>query len=1393
MSRSSAPESLRDDLRRLAGYLNFSSGDPDVATLAAANRIYGVATDGRPLRGLPAWIVVRDWIQSSLDDLVQSDAGFADVDRAKDVLELTWSELLPAYLDCHKDLLFHQAPELVFNGFFLVSAAGAVLSTAAQMGLADSLGRETLRRDYGQRQRIVAGAIEQMDDYVGYRPVATLENHDGNPYRHEFVCPIALYVKDAGVSAGPYQEILTLAIEALRQTDPDILQAASFDVGRMEVLALDPRAYDFDHPVNRRPNYHFGGWDERRVDNDGYFTRFIVRDVTLDSLLRRTSEDSSVPANEAIVEAASVLAGTILMASGVSGWGPGAYSGDVTLGSLMKPIAKYRDEYYEDRLGKIDAAHAARLRAEATRRHQPFGGVRQHLNAALARRRASQLQHVQLARLYARMGYPKPAKKQSDEVAAASARLMCRIDCLLTSGLRAIRVGDLKQAAEVPEQAYELMLRGIECGAFVDPWDILGFGGNFSLYAGPESSVHDSRIDDFLYLLEQLFGYIAKVWSEAAARDDHATYNAMETTYGRVAQWWRQFAAHTVESLEATDPLESYDSARLVARALRYWHQGGAASGDIKFWAGHAEWFDSPRAYALVISALLQRGDFVSSMALLVHWMNGVDRVGLRSGGSSLPRLSERWLLHLRNDDADKPAGETWRLAKRFFDHLEANAEEFWSAPKFQIGDTKQSPRDESQWAETIAEVDDSFVDEEGDLFDAAYEGMTYQDSTDDGNDGEIFDTSDQGSRDELEAESKRLAEHLSFLQSLARMWAVAADIAADDIASGGDASGGNASGGDAERQSRLETLGSWADRARENRIGLLDLLEAVRGYQVAAAGSDKDSMRSYDRLRVLRDSLMERIIGTAVEMADARRLIVAVMWAMMPADRRDEVLPASPPSDQNPSLDDVDALRLLGGVVAGDRDLVSEMFPAFVDATLPKSLLYIPLSRGGDPVKIFVARLRQRLFWHLLNWLPRRGLIAEGCRLAEAARQMEQSNPIGIGAVTEFDSLFKAGFQSLVGSLVHSAIGEAKEKTATGTLPSDIEEASKTPEATSPATSSTTAEVLVPQLERLTEVMLASWLSHSQTLRLSPLEMVTDDRNWKRLVEFIQAYGDPIFTQTFLQLGNVRAILHQGVFDWLQRVVEASDPEWSDTALVQDIESGKLSLGDAERWITLVYESLIDHHAEYLDYNSTTTQSDRGDLVYMFLDFLRLRVRYDRIAWNLKPVMWAHEVLVREGLDRASQMWRQSLSDRIGKEAEIYVKRLRRLQNQYAMRMPTVADRIMESFIQPMTIDRIRALVEPAMQDAEDNRGHSRAFERLHSEVELLTRTPSGVGLDLPAWLDSLEEEVETIAKAKVGSEIDPSKLLSIDIRRLSSDDWNDQLGRARAQGRRLPHMDDG
>ncbi|MCC9603452.1 hypothetical protein LOC67_23125 [Stieleria sp. JC731] len=1390
MSIIPPPESLDDSLRRLAGYLNFSGGSNDPAIASLWNDAYQHASQGKPLTGTPAWLVLHNWIEQTLSNLSSGAAGFSDVTQASDVSRLLLSKLLPAYMDYHRDLLFHQEPEVLFNGFFFARAAEVLLRMySEQEANQQDDGEEISIIDSGVGAKLVHDAILELNDYVGYRPVAVLENRRVQPYENEFVRPIPLYVRGAGVSAGPYYELITLAVEILNDTDPSVLRAASFDFDQLAELSLDPRAYDFDHPVNRRPNYHFGGWDERTVTQEGYYSRFVLRQVTLDSLLARVGDADLVSRqgynqDELFTEAATVLAGTILMASGISGWGPSAYSSDVTLSTLMKPIAEYRDEFYLDRLQRLTGDHRERLNEEQLVRRQPFGAARQHLNAALAERRAAQVQHVQLARLYARMGYPDAATRQIDVVPAASARMICRIDCEITLGLRALRSGKLDVALEVAPRVYDLLQRSIQCGALADPWDLIGFAGQFSLHPSPDCSVHDSRVDDLLYLIDQLFSYMARVWSESAARNDMQCFESVSTLYREVAQWWRNFGAHTVESLEAADPLESYDSAKMVARALRIWHEGGAAAGDVKFWAPHADFFDSPRAYSLVVTALLERNDFLPSMALLIHWLGNAGEIGLRQGGNSLPRLAERWLMKLRGTNDELSTGDyapstvqpdqVWPLARKCFDYLQANAEDFYHAPRFSLVDQPETPRD---WDRELAGDLDN--DSEGGIYDAAYEDVTYHDTTDDGVDGSIYEGGGEyGSHGELEAEWKRLVDRLAFLQSMARMWAVAADIVVTD----------EVTDDEGRSKDQLEALREWAECAKNNRIGLLELLDAVRAYRIPTAGSDRDSMRDYDRSRVLRDSLMERIIGTAVEMSDARRLICGAIIAHVD---RHEVLhdqKADGPQGLNEagldemSADDVQAVRLYASLIAGDKETTRALFPEYIDAISRENLLYIPLSRGGDPVKIFVARLRQRVLRHLMHWLPRRGLVSEACRLIEVSRLMEQQNSVGIGAVTEFDSLFCDGFRAIVASVVAAVRHEvSSDQASDNDEPTDIGAIANDERLA--------GDVLIPLIERLTETMLGSWLAHSQTLRLSPLETVADRNQWQRLVDFIGRYGDPIFTQVFLQLGHVRAILHQGVADWLQRVIDEDEPQVSDMQLFVDLSNGELSMVQAERWITLVYESLIDHHSEYQDYNSTTTQSDRGDLVYMFLDFLRLRAGYERIAWNLKPVMWAHEVLVGEGLEDAAMMWRRSLSERIGTEADKYVDRLRRMQKNYSMRMPTVADRILERFVQPMTIARMRALVLPAMQDAESG-GNIDRFELLEAEAELLSRTPTGAGLDVPAWLAALEEEVERLAKRNASSEIDPEALMTITIDPLSLKEMDEQLDIAQSQGRGLPHM---
>jgi hypothetical protein len=91
--------------------------------------------------------------------------------------------------------------------------------------------------------------------------------------------------------------------------------------------------------------------------------------------------------------------------------------------------------------------------------------------------------------------------------------------------------------------------------------------------------------------------------------------------------------------------------------------------------------------------------------------------------------------------------------------------------------------------------------------------------------------------------------------------------------------------------------------------------------------------------------------------------------------------------------------------------------------------------------------------------------------------------------------------------------------------------------------------------------------------------------------------------------------------------------------------------------------------------------------------------------------------------------MWRQGLIGEINDQARQFLARLAVLQRQYAMKMPTVADRLNERFVRPLVIDRVRALVEPAMEEAKQQPPWP-MFEALRHETQDLAREPSGICL---------------------------------------------------------------
>src|SRR5215212_767015 len=727
-------------LEEAVGYLNFSSGASDPKFLRAINTVFAAAECSCDGKQQPA-LVLCDWLERRMDELSANSAAFGDVSQARSVVHLLREQLMPAYRAFHRDLLWHQPDGELWRPLLLGRSFEAILSQSGP---------------WSETRRIVDGALESLNDYLGYRPVAVLESErQMEPYAHERVCPIPLYVKDVGVAPGMYQELIEQALAILNQCDPEIRQQAWFDPQLVEELAIDPRAYDFDHPASKRPNHHFGQWDLHRVDNRGYYRRFVLQQITLDAMLTRVNASNNgangsdakcaLSREELMFEAAAVLAGTILMASGTTGNGPDCHNSDVTLSNLLPRIAAYRDQFYEGLLAQTTGPHGDRLRAESQRTRQPFGGARQHLNHELARRRAIQMQHVHLAQLYARMGYPEAALAEANGVRIASARMLCQIYCLLTAGHQAIDAHQLDAVAKNLPEIEDLLRRGIECGALVDPWNIVGFGGNYSLFPAIENTVHDFRVDDLIDLVEQILDLCARAWTEAAALDDAKRETEFSDALGRLATWWDKYATASVSGVKRLVGKEIEVSTNLVAGALAAWHKAGAAAGDVKFWRMFVDQFDSPKAFQLVVEALLERGDRVASMALMLQWVSQADFTPLEDGDASFHPLALRWLRSV--EDFEHTSGtDQWPLVSKFLQHLEASAEAYWQVPTFELAGSaakddsgrpdqgRDDDLDEDD-AEDMALAEDDEDDESWDdgevdeVYGAAYEDMVYRDS----------------------------------------------------------------------------------------------------------------------------------------------------------------------------------------------------------------------------------------------------------------------------------------------------------------------------------------------------------------------------------------------------------------------------------------------------------------------------------------------------------------------------------------------------------------------------------------------------------------------------------------------------------------------------------------
>src|SRR5205085_3770602 len=145
------------------------------------------------------------------------------------------------------------------------------------------------------------------------------------------------------------------------------------------------------------------------------------------------------------------------------------------------------------------------------------------------------------------------------------------------AGFAAAR-GRTADAAGLLVEAEDLIRRGIDCGAMIDPWNILGYQGLFPIFPGREDTVRDPRAEELIHTVGRQFDLYAKATAAAAVAGDGSTRDRLAGAMRELAGWWDRYATSTVSDMPRIHGGERADAAGHVAGALAAWGRRDPAS-----------------------------------------------------------------------------------------------------------------------------------------------------------------------------------------------------------------------------------------------------------------------------------------------------------------------------------------------------------------------------------------------------------------------------------------------------------------------------------------------------------------------------------------------------------------------------------------------------------------------------------------------------------------------------------------------------------------------------------------------------------------------------------------------------------------------------------------------
>ncbi len=932
------------------------------------------------------------------------------------------------------------------------------------------------------------------------------------------------------------------------------------------------------------------------------------------------------------------------------------------------------------------------------------------------------------------------------EIPACSIRIECEILCEIALSGRLLDEGRLPEAAERVFALPSLIQNGIECGGLADPWNILGFQGNFPLFHSREDAIPDTRLETLVELMAETFSSFARVMAESAATGNAELAGQSSQKFGELAEWWDKFGSEVVTDLPHVSGGENWESSMHVSRALNDWRAAGEAAGDLSFWRQHADRFHSARSYALVIDALLGKRDYVSSLGLICQWLQAVEDVGVEAGRHSIYEMLLRWAtLVVESEQIDLALPERISQLVRFLELLEANAGEYWSVPELDA--MARASLDDGK--DPLWEYDDE-PDDDDNLFGAAYEGMVFRDSAEDGNWGDTLDDdTPYGGESEFEEISRRIETRLKFLNAVGQVWQTSSAILSKGM--GADP--------DPQFPDVRATIQQWQAQAHRWETELWNLMTSVNGFKVPEPSGDQDANVEFDIQFQVKQYLLQQIVSALLSMRNAMRMLQGAL----------------PPDAETPLAGTEQELsRLYADILRRDADASRERLPKVIQALQEHPLLYVPLEYGGEPEQLLRAQAMQSVLRFLLRELPKLGMLKETWHVLKAAFQMERKWRPDRPAVTEFDRLFEIALRSSVRVVLESA----REW---------------------PVSS---AEVIVEALDDMLTHYEELWTNHSDTMRLSTVDGLKGDSQWREIREFIETYGQDLFHATQLQLGNVRTILHRGVGWYLNYLTQEADP-LHPIKLVEDLQEGKVERDDAIWCLETIYSIVVDKFDRFLEYNTTTTQSDYGEKFFCLLDFLNVETQYDREAWLMTPQIVAHEMLCRLGWSDVAFVWEDGFRDGTASIAAEHLQALERLERLHGMKLPTISDHLRQRFVKPMLVSRMLSRIRPALEEVHES-GEGSVFHTLHHEISVYLEDSWGSGIDIPTWIRQLQHEVDVTLHPDLGGRPGPEADLHLPTTKLAKTDFQQQVrawqippgetqksrprGNKRPKGRRRP-----